>query len=82
MLAGKFYVTDHSPNAMCSCHKYSLLFAPVQTVVYLEVDTAQIGLNTCITFKNKIVTKSNKLLLIVILRHNICKVERNTLEIC
>ena len=38
---------------------------------HLDVNAARIGLHTCITVRNKILTKSNVLLQIVTLRHNI-----------
>jgi len=48
----------------------SLWFAQVRSVKNVKVPATQIGLHNCITFKNKSLTNSNKLIHIVTLRHN------------
>jgi len=41
---------------------------------HLGVNAARIGLHACITFRNKIVSKSDKLLQMMTLRHNIISI--------
>jgi len=71
-IAGKFYITDHSSSAVCSCHK---AFAVVRTnsqrlKQHLKIRVAQTGLHNCISFKNRSLTNSRKLIHIVTLCHN------------
>jgi len=69
---GKFYVRDHSSNAIPSCYK---VFAAIYTSSerskpYLEVHFAQIGFRNYITFRNNILTGYSKLVVIVTKRHS------------
>ena len=64
MLAVKFYVTDHSSNAMSSCHKALTVvrISSERSKQRLDVHTAQFGLHTCITFTSRGLTTQYNLL--------------------
>jgi len=71
----KFYVTDHSSIVMSSCHKYLAVFgtSSQRSKQHLKDCAARIGLHNCITFKNKSLTNSDKVIHIVNLRHKTSK---------
>ena len=54
-----------SQSFRCGSHKFVAFKKQ-----HLKVRAAQIGLHSCITFRNKTLTNSNKLIHIVTLRHN------------
>jgi len=77
-LAGKFYFADHSSNATCwlSLSIHCLRISSGRHKQHRGVNAARIGLHTCVIVRDKIVTKSNKLLQLVTLRKNTSSSQR------